>query len=51
MADDRCPSCGAQLPGERVSTHYRGNLTVLRVEVPSDVEGEDPTYVEHVCGD
>jgi hypothetical protein len=51
VADDRCPSCGASLGGDRVSTRYKGNLTVIRVEVPSDVEGEDPVQVEHVCGD
>ena len=51
MANDRCPSCGAQLQGEPVSTHYKGNLTVLRVEVPPETDGDDPTYVEHVCGD
>jgi hypothetical protein len=51
VADDRCPSCGAALGGDTVSTRYKGNLTVIRVEVPPAAEGEDPTYVEHVCGD
>jgi len=51
VAEDRCPSCGAALAGEKVSTRYKGNLTVIRVEVPPEVEGDDPTYVEHVCGD
>jgi hypothetical protein len=49
--EDRCPSFGIALGGEKVSTRYKGNLTVIRFRVPpEDPEGE-PTELEHVCGD
>jgi len=49
--DDRCPSCGIALGGERLSTRYKGNLTVIRVRVPGEGEDAEPVEVEHVCGD
>jgi hypothetical protein len=49
--DDRCPSCGLVL-GEKVSTRYKGALTVIRFRVPDpDDPDADRVEREHVCGD
>ena len=51
VSDERCPSCGVELGGQRVSTRYKGNLTIIRVEVPGEGDDAEPVIVEHVCGD
>lgn len=48
---EHCPSCGVALEGERLSTRYKGHLTILRLLVPPEDADGEPVEIEHVCGD